>query len=463
MFIVSICCVRGGTKVKENSRSLHWCFAVIKKRLWVIALITVLSVIICNTIGQSSKTKTKSEYEVSTTLLVKEPKVYTKDQMELSYDEYQAINKSIMNHFSNLIKMEVVVDEVIDEFQLDMDYEEFRDKMDVETISNSNMLKVQIKNEDIELAGKIVDELVTVSSEKADEILGIKNIEIIDRTQANIVPTKSTKKQDILLSAILGVLVSLLVVFLLEYMDKTIKSLKDIEYYLDLPAIKIIEGSNVENTLVMCQQPDSLSAETYRNAITNIRLMQREKDVKTLLFTSPTKSRAKSRIIINIAMALSRTGKKVLLIDGDLRESNISNFFGMHDDMGLANIVIDKADLNDVIQRSKTEENLHILPSGKISSHPGNLLALEDMKSLLAKAKDSYDVTFIDSPPLNIVADAIILSTISNGTMLICETGATKIEDMKSGQKKLERVNSNILGVLLKTKDLKEYEYVDIY
>src|SRR5690606_4642754 len=108
----------------------------------------------------------------------------------------------------------------------------------------------------------------------------------------------------------------------------------------------------------------------------------------------------------------------------------------------------------------KPEENLYILPSGNILSNPADLLALESIKTLLRKLEKIYDLILVDSPFLKTSADTMIFSTITDGTVLICEAGKTKIEDIKQGKKKLKLINSNILGTLLQIQNPKDYEYI---
>lgn len=448
--------------MKQRGWTLKWCFTTIKKKWWLAMLIAIVFIAICGIIGYYSEIKIGPEYETSVTFLIKEPEVYTNDQVELSYSDYQAINKSIMNHFSSLLKMESVIDEVIDNLQLDIDYKEFITKMDVEIIDYSTMLRLKITDNAPELAEKIIDELITMSTEKANEMFKIENIEIIDDIQTSVVPKKSSIKQNMIISGVLGFLVSFLVIFLLEYSDKTIKSLGDIKYALGLSVIGVIGNLYKRDKLVMCEAPDSFIADTYRNAIINISSMQKEKGIKTIVFTSPIQKVHKSYITANIAIALSRTGKSVLLIDGDLRKSSLSNIFGMEAEMGLSDIIEGKVLSNQIIVESQIEKNLDILPSGKTSSNSADLLASEDMKVLLEKLEEQYDLILIDCPSLEIVADTVIISTVTDGTILVCGQRETEIEDTRVGKRKLEMVDSNVLGILLEMKNSKDSENTKI-
>ena len=236
--------------MKQRGWTLKWCFTTIKKKWCLAMLIAIVFIAICGIIGYYSEIKIGPEYETSVTFLIKEPEVYTNDQVELSYSDYQAINKSIMNHFSSLLKMESVIDEVIDNLQLDIDYKEFITKMDVEIIDYSTMLRLKITDNAPELAEKIIDELITMSTEKANEMFKIENIEIIDDIQTSVVPKNQYKtKHDYIWSVrILG---KFLVIFLLEYSDKTIKSLGDIKYALGLSVIGVI-GNLYKRTNWLC-------------------------------------------------------------------------------------------------------------------------------------------------------------------------------------------------------------------
>ncbi|HHW70517.1 MAG TPA: polysaccharide biosynthesis tyrosine autokinase [Clostridiales bacterium] len=444
--------------MEDKSGTFKWYLAAVKKRLCLLIFIIVMSIIIGCTIDyyNTKKINTETEYEASVSLFLKEPEVY----IGLSYSNYQSVNKSIINHFSNLLKMRLVVDEVIDNIQLNMDYEDFIRKMDVDLIENSNIINLKIRYKDPEITKKLINELITVSVKKSTEIFGFDDIQIVDDVQINAIFPKFAVKQDVIIYSVLGILIGLLIIFLLEYMDKTIKTLDDIECDLDLPLVGVIYSPFKEDKLIIYEDPDSFAAETYRNIVVNITSMQKEKGIKTIVFISPSSNKYKSAVTANVAIALGRTGQKVLLIDGDMRESNISDLFELKGEMGLSDIIDEKISLNDVIMQTRIEENLYVLPSGKTFSNPADLLALEDMNILLDMLTKAYDVILIDSPSLELVAEPIILSTITNGIILVYEERTTELEIARQGKKKLKMVNSNILGVILQAKDLNNFKYI---
>lgn len=193
----------------------------------------------------------------------------------------------------------------------------------------------------------------------------------------------------------------------------------------------------------------SLIIESFKALRTNINFLSVDKKVRSIVITSARPLEGKSTIAINLANIIARTQKQVLLIDGDLRKPTIHKYTNLMNKKGFTNVLMGNLDESEAIQFIKNLDNLSILTSGPIPPNPSELLQSNRMEELVKKMYEKYDMIIFDSPPIELVTDATILSTKVDGTILVCKAGKTKVEDLKKAKDLLVNVNANILGVII--------------
>ncbi|NMD70866.1 CpsD/CapB family tyrosine-protein kinase [Bacillus sp. DNRA2] len=192
--------------------------------------------------------------------------------------------------------------------------------------------------------------------------------------------------------------------------------------------------------------------EQYRSIRTNFLSFTKGQDYRSLLISSPNSDEGKSTIAANFAISLSQQGKKVLLIDADLRKPTLHLSFKTDNTFGLCDVLRGNISLNDSI--SKTDiSDLDLLSSGSIPFNSSELLSSHEMSKLIERAIEIYDVTIIDAPALLEVADAKILAGQCDGSILVLKWGKTKSDEALEAKKSLESANAKVLGVILNEKD----------
>lgn len=213
--------------------------------------------------------------------------------------------------------------------------------------------------------------------------------------------------------------------------------------------------------LILEKQPKSIEAESYRILRTNIMYSSFDKEIKRILVTSAEPGEGKSITSGNLALAFAHDEKKVILIDCDLRRPSLYKKFRISNNRGLSDVIIDRDKLNKCIQ--KRTEYLDILTAGKIPPNPSEMLGSKAMTGLLDELSNIYDVIILDSPPVLAVTDAQILSTKTDGTILVVRGEKTKKDTVLAAKGVLNKVNANILGTVLnggsKNKDSYYYHY----
>lgn len=213
--------------------------------------------------------------------------------------------------------------------------------------------------------------------------------------------------------------------------------------------------------LIVEDKPKSMESESYRTLRTNIQYSSIDKKIRSIVITSARPEEGKSTVSGNLALSFAQNGKKVIIIDCDLRKPSMHKKFNISNLYGLSEVLIEKETLDNAIQ--EYNPNLCILTSGKIPPNPAEMINSNSMNNLLQELKDEYDVIIIDSPPLENVTDGQILSAKVDGTILVIKAGESKMDAVKEAKNLLNKVGANIIGIVMNQvkKNKKDYYYYE--
>ena len=208
-------------------------------------------------------------------------------------------------------------------------------------------------------------------------------------------------------------------------------------------------------------KPKSVAAEAYRSLKTNIQYSSFDKKYKTIAVTSANPGEGKSTTAGNLALTLAEGDAKVLLVDCDMRKPAMHKSFRVTNTYGISDVLLQKQKVMDVAHQYN--KNLSIITAGKIPPNPIEMLSSKAMTLFLEEMKNHFDYVVLDTPPLNAVADAQILSTKVDGTLLVIRSGKTKKDDVNNAISLLKKVNANIIGTVLHAVDNSRNKYYYYY
>ncbi|KYH34272.1 tyrosine-protein kinase YwqD [Clostridium tepidiprofundi DSM 19306] len=199
--------------------------------------------------------------------------------------------------------------------------------------------------------------------------------------------------------------------------------------------------------LIVEKNPKSYISEAYRTLRTNIKYSSYDDEIKSILITSTSPYEGKSVTVSNLAVSMVQDGKKVLIVDCDLRRPTIHKKFGISNLNGLSNYLVGEISFEDaIVERG---ENLYIMSSGIVPPNPSEMLSSNKMKEFLNFKRDEFDLIILDSPPVLAVTDAQVLSTMVDGVILVVESGKTEKEALVKSKEHLDKVKANIIGVVI--------------
>ena len=276
-------------------------------------------------------------------------------------------------------------------------------------------------------------------------------------------PSSAPSKPKVLLNMALAVVVGLIVgvglAFFLEYLDTSVKTMEDVENFLQVPVLAVVP----KNISVLYSHSEATAdAEAYRILRTNLEFNRQSPDANTVTFVSGGAGEGKSTTLSNLAYTFAQGGYNTLIVDADLRRPSQHRLYGLSGDFGLSDFLTTDVDLEDVVQATDLP-NLFLLPSGKLPYDAVGVLNSQRMMDLIAQVKNRFDIIFFDSPPILGVSDASVLVRALDLTIIVVQHRRFPRAMLQRVKQAVVNVGGNILGVVLNNVDVRHDQYYEYY
>lgn len=347
---------------------------------------------------------------------------------------------------------------------------------------NENAIEYSLLKRDVETNRQLYEGLLQKLKE-ASVSAGLKssNIRVVDVARIPLAPARPDKRRNIMLSLAMGLLGGVVLAFLLEAVDNTVRTPEQAQALSNLPALGIIPASNslllrsrqkmlssksgskdtVE--LVTYRRPKSDISESYRALRTAILLSASGSPPRVMLVTSALPQEGKTTTSINTAVTLAQKGAKVLLVDADLRRPSVHKVFNIKPRVGLSTVLTGASKLEYTVSHVPQLPNLFLLPAGPPPPHPAELLGSNLMKQLILQWRQEYDHVIFDTPPALSVTDSILLSVDMDAVVLVVRSGNTTKAALRRTRELLGQVNARVLGVVVNAVDVDSPDYYHYY
>ena len=391
-------------------------------------------------------------YKSSTTLVLTQTN--QAKETTITQDDLQ-INSKLVSTYSEIVKSKLVLQQVINNLNLDYTYKELYKNVYVENVQNTEILKVSVLDKDKQNSADIANKIASIFSKEVSKIYELNNVSIIDKAQVPKDIANNTLKRDLVLAIFAAIFGSVAIIFIIYYFDDTIKLSENIEEEINMPLVAQIFRSDINNKgnhpseLLLDKYPKSVVSESIKTLRTNLQFSSVDNDFKTLLVTSSIPGEGKSFISANLAVAFVQTGKKVLIIDCDMRKGRQHKIFKMSNTKGLSDLLIDDIS-NYASYIKKTHiDNLYLMSRGTIPPNPSELLNSNKNRLLIEKLKNKFHVIIFDGVPCNGLPDAIVMSNLVDKVLLVSREGVTPKSVLETTKNALDKVNANVIGVVL--------------
>ncbi|MCP4620521.1 MAG: polysaccharide biosynthesis tyrosine autokinase, partial [Bradyrhizobium sp.] len=305
-----------------------------------------------------------------------------------------------------------------------------------------------------------------------------ESIHVITRPWTQPRPVRPRKKLTVATAGVLGIIFGVALCFFLEYLDTTVKTKEDAERLLRAPVIGFVPALHEDDydaeegetetppELMALAHPRSAVAEAFRSIRTALAFSSVDgDDLRHLLVTSASPSEGKTLVSVNIAQTLAQAGKRVLLVDADMRKPRVHKVFGIPSRPGLSNLLANKGagDINVLARPAEGIDGLRVMPAGPLPPNPAELLGSAHMRELLQEMSDHFDTVIFDTPPAAHVTDAIVLSQYVHGVVLVVRCFTTQREMARRSRDLIAQAHGRLLGVVLNNVDVPRGAYSSYY
>ena len=275
-------------------------------------------------------------------------------------------------------------------------------------------------------------------------------------------PVSPNVTLNLVLGAVVGLIFGVGIAFFLEYLDTSVKSLEDVERYLQVPVLAVIPK---DVGILHKQSGMSPDAEAYRILRTNIEFNRKNPEDNAITVVSGGAGEGKSTTLVNLAYICAQGGYTTLMIDADLRRPRLHTFFDINNSVGLTNYLTTELMLEDVILQTPVD-NLYFMPSGILPADAAGILNSRRMSELIQDVKQRFDLVLVDSPPILGVSDASVLASEVDLTMIVVQHRKLPRNMLLRVKQAVENVGGNVIGVVLNNVDVRsdsQYQYYTSY
>jgi non-specific protein-tyrosine kinase len=274
-------------------------------------------------------------------------------------------------------------------------------------------------------------------------------------------PIQPQPLRSAMLAAVVGLFLGAGIVFLIEFLDDSLRDPQEITRKWGIPVLGMIINfdSNNGNELITEEQPRSPVSEAFRSIRTNLQFASIASPLHTLLVTSPSPEDGKTTVVGNLACVFAQVGRKVVVVDSDLRRPRLHKLFELPNRFGLTDQFIRPQEyLNGAVQPTEVK-NLYLLSSGSLPPNPSELISSQRMVEIIHTLETQYEVVLLDAPPSLVVTDANVLANHADGVILVIRPSTTKRAAIKHTIEQMAQVKANIIGVVLNGVDVKKSRY----
>lgn len=413
---------------------------------WLIVLVTVLS----GGLAYIVSAQLPAKYEAKATVTVA--------RRSAADSEFTAISERPTATYIELLRKRPVLDAVINKLQLNMSVETLEKHLRVSLLRNTSLIVLTVTDSDPQRAATIANEIVSLTSERGRELLGNDvtisrySLFVVDPARAALKPVSPNIPLNVAVVSVVGALLAVAGIMLREYLDDRVRSAEEVDHLIKsrtLAAVPQQASTLVQGKLASVSDGFSPAVESYRMLRAHVEHVAASRPLHTLMITSATDQEGKSTTLANLAVVLAQAGRRVVLVDTDLRNPTLHTIFRQPNVRGVTTALQNEAENLSSHLAPTGVANLSLLPSGPLPPNPAELIGSPRMARLIERLKAEADFVLFDSPALLDVVDPISLAKLCDATMLVVRSGALRAGALVGAHDRLAQFGIEPLGVVL--------------
>ena len=461
----------------KNTYTIRNLIALLMSKIWLIIIVTVL-------FGAGSffvsKFVMSPRYEAYTTMYVKNSNILAPASGNNSADvDLNDLNtaKSLASTYITVLKSNAVMNQVgiklTDKYEISnlaqlfeikdgiLSVKSVKECFSMTAVDETEVIKITANTLNPEISADMCNIMAEIAPDFLIRVVGAGSVEIIDTAVADNEPVSPNIPLITLIGIIIGFSFSIFIILLVDFFDDTVKESEELTQKFNKAMLGEVQAVETEKTKSKRKNMESQTRilvtnekipfnviESYKSIRSNILFTLGTTDKKIIAVSSPNPSDGKSTTAANIAVTLAQTDSRVLLIDADMRKPVQHKIFKISNSEGLSTLIIGKSTVENSVKQTDIE-TLSLLPSGTMPPNPSELLASEQFKAMLETLSPNYDYIVIDTPPVNVVSDAMGMKDSISGILLVLKYAHTTYEDVYNCMKQIELAQANMLGFVL--------------
>ncbi len=369
--------------------------------------------------------------------------------------------------YADLASSGQVMQKVIKRLDLNLTPPELASKVTATVATNTVLITLEVKDSNARVAQQLTQALASEFTSYLAEVetptgknLAPVKATVTDEASYDASPVSPHTGLNIAIGAILGLILGAALAVVRDLLDTTIKTPHDIETAAHAAVMTHVayDPSIEKSPLLTDAGTETARAEAFRVLRTNLQFLDLDNPPRSLVVTSAVPNEGKTTTATNLAIALAQAGKQVLLVDGDLRRPQVAKRLHLETSVGLTTVLVGRSDVASSVQ-VHNESGVHVLSSGPIPPNPTEVLQSQAMRQLVARLQASYEYVIIDAPPVLPVADASIMSTDTDGSIIVTRHGKTTKEQLHQAASRIEQVGGRLFGVVVNMSPRKRAGY----
>lgn len=277
----------------------------------------------------------------------------------------------------------------------------------------------------------------------------------LDKARVPTIPVSPSLRINIMVAGSLALALALGLVILIVFLDRSIKTAADAQQAAGVPVLGVVpaikESATLEDRardMYVHTHPSSPVAECCRSLRTNILFSSADRRLKTIIVSSPNPREGKTTVVMYLGTTMAQSGQRVLIVDTDMRRPRLHVSTGVSRQHGISDLILGAQNYDDVIKATDVP-NLFVLPCGPLPPNPAELLMTKRFEAVLAELATRFDRVILDSPPLGAVTDAVVLSKVADGVILVARARKTLRDELKRASKQVRDVGGTIFGLIV--------------
>lgn len=347
---------------------------------------------------------------------------------------------NITNLSSVVVKSEQLLQPVVENLGLDMDTAALANLVSVESVSSSSFMRLTVRGTEAEMTERICNEILALAPDASAAMTNLGTLQAASQAEVTAAAKPNLPKAAVV-GALLGVILSVMLLVAMELFDHAIHDAEDVTYYLDMPTLGVIPAA--------CRgKPTAAITEAYRSLGINVDSRLQDQVSRVVVVADTGQRDSGVQTAQELAKALARSGKRVLLVDADLRGGELSAQLGLVGQVGLVELLGKKGPINTALLPSE-ELECTVLPCGTLTGDSARVVSTSAVKELFEELRRQFDVIIVCAVDITGTTDAAILGRVADGVLLVLRVGKTSIESAMLAKEKMKFVKAPVWGAVL--------------